>query len=896
MTYRAFTIFPNKLFSFLPCIDLSDHNENDANLLQVDTADDLNDATTLVFPAIGAALMLLFGGLLLTTATRCGLKDSESGDLERTGKRFSRKISFYNVPDQLHCGATSVLQQEDNDIVDAVVKQCDYLKQYQPSYDHIDNCNKSHATILSRPKMVDKGLSPIHETKFDYELSGRVNAGSGLQFHGKGTGSAEFYQEDVVNKRNGERGTSQQENELKLFNSSDIDTRSLFSFDSDSLEQLSLHQDKTERNAEPSGGKNSDSGTSTELSSLICSKDQFVVKGGRRSVVRSQRAPRPRCIRGCVCSVHQGKSRRPHGERRRAGYGLTTPKATDSESGPENSFSSETVLSDFTSDSTAKKSLLQAPTADNSLTTENMKRRSQSPLRKAALERWLADVQEFYPRSSSVLKRKKFETDNTESNHSDSVGLKQKCWRKTSREKQTSRRQPITRRVRRTRLDKDSLGLLKKLPISPDSSLENDRDMEEPRLQIGGPTSLSRTVRAPNSFCTINTCCSSHTRHHNPCVSGEATDDCQTAELLLRQEVDKKPNVTKGGRLSLLKVVRAPSALCINGPQCGTHYKPAISFSDKSKSDNERGASSLGGLQKHLAQQAGGASSLGGARILGRPESNDCDLRGARSLGDQKFRSMTDNNDAELRGASVFGGSQTIGHRQEPSVLGLREIERKPSEEKGVISLAQDPLQSELHTSEIRGASSCVCLEELTGECGTSSITLSIAQNSDRENLHCETDSLKSKHSHESKGGTSIKSSNTIIAPKTLHTRLKEPTHFWKGDQLPSGLANTSDYCTHNEARHIDEVSTSMTWSVHGNSARRVEVQQRACNLQDAAARGKIETCIGISSAEKTKVARSASKLSRDNILNVGKDASLMSAVLHALRQQGYSCQDRRKA
>ena len=116
-----------------------------------------------MFPVIGVLLMTIFASVLLSNP--CWGNDKSQDESKSDRKR--RRIRFHDVTEQMIQPLIApVLQQENNDVVDAVKKEYNDLPQHQPVSSLVANLSGLNiqscaVNLVGAPEVVDKGVSPI---------------------------------------------------------------------------------------------------------------------------------------------------------------------------------------------------------------------------------------------------------------------------------------------------------------------------------------------------------------------------------------------------------------------------------------------------------------------------------------------------------------------------------------------------------------------------------------------------------------------------------------------------------------------------------------------------------------------------------------------------------------
>ncbi|KAK3733259.1 hypothetical protein QZH41_011102, partial [Actinostola sp. cb2023] len=120
------------------------------------------DVTSLVFPAIGAILILVFGGFLLSSGNSCC--HVASSNKKKNGQE-NEGIEFAFMGNSFFPKSFPVLQQENNDVVEAVMETYSDLPQYAPISElmaSIPGILPEQAIVAKKPETRDACVSPIH--------------------------------------------------------------------------------------------------------------------------------------------------------------------------------------------------------------------------------------------------------------------------------------------------------------------------------------------------------------------------------------------------------------------------------------------------------------------------------------------------------------------------------------------------------------------------------------------------------------------------------------------------------------------------------------------------------------------------------------------------------------
>ncbi|PFX31803.1 hypothetical protein AWC38_SpisGene3355 [Stylophora pistillata] len=208
---------------------------------------------------------------------------------QRYGRRM---IRFHNIPEKIAKEPSSVLQQENNDVVDAVRKDYQDLPQYQPVTGLVGNIagllGQTCVVNISKPEIRDTGVSPIHFNAKDRENSSYQDRDDGVECSSK----------DDCARRNPTA-------------SSGIGTDSPESYEVDSLEEYPISEHCS---------LSAQEGEIYEIPGRHQTPkfDRGVYSGGRSSVLQLESAPSTLCVKGCRCRIHgaeniKGMSQSPLG-------------------------------------------------------------------------------------------------------------------------------------------------------------------------------------------------------------------------------------------------------------------------------------------------------------------------------------------------------------------------------------------------------------------------------------------------------------------------------------------------------------------------------------------------------------------------------------------------------
>lgn len=849
-----------KYFTELFFTDLSDQSPDEADVIAQENS---TDVTAFLFPAIGAVLMLMFGGLLFSSGT--SFSKSKTMSDNRFKRKFEqqygrRTIRFHNIPDKIATEPSSVLQQENNDVVDAVMKEYQDLPQHQPLSGLAGNMaglrGQTCAVNLIRPEVTERGVSPIHLTAREY-----TSDYDNPSYKDK---DSEAEHEDDVNKKSSLTITLQNkdivvEDDFTQRNSaasSGIGTNSPDSYEIDSLEEFPASNNDSLDLAEAEfpglrGGAPLNDGTRLSVHAY----DRGVYGGGRLSVLEMERAPSSMCLRGCSCPMHRTEGGRMNTKlkgARTSDERLTWGDIALNVNG-NLTLENESDVSKACGDMLR----LATPSAEISgpLTAENMREMNQSPLRRMDLEKWLHDVEKSRKTGEEAYDQTlEFPDAKTEKRRRDYL-ITQKKEFVPSRRKM---RAPL----------QESLQLLKKLQLVAD----NDLAPAQNPVHLGGRASCLDTVRAPSSLCLCGGQCSVYGQ--NEITSDQCSapvnvieDDTETDESTEVAKGSHQLNstrterITKGGRQSTLNLLRASSGMCIHGPTCTVHcHKMGNAESSIPESGIESRRSQVLTQKQDTHSEL---KELRGASVFGESQVsltyNTLNNQGIGDCAQEESVSMiTECSENEQRGASSFGNSRS-SKTQEINDLNTR----------GASSFAEQPLK-QLHANyslemnsiqsslgEIRGASGFASLDESIA--GTSSVTLSFAVESDVEGLSTDKSLMERKRaisvetSVESGRAPDRKrgSKNTAKAPVSPTEKQNYQTTTWKTEDM----------------ENLVEPKNNLFIS-----------RDKGCKIGTIARAEKMD----FSDEQKQHFKRFD-----ERILKVGKDTTMMCTLLNALRRNG---------
>lgn len=823
----------------------------------VTTQEESTNITPFLLASIGALLMLMFGGVLFSSgAPLCKTKTFSDSKYKRKFEQQygRRKIRFHNVPEKIALEPCPVLQQENNDIVDAVKKEYQDLPQYQPVSSIVSNIVGLHgqtcAVSFPKPEVIERGASPIHVTgnegTLDCERPFRRDKRTFIRLEHDDKPkckilSATLHDKSSIMKDNRQRVPSA---------SSGIGTNSQETFEIDSLEDFPLSENGSKLLDETVILDSIDEEFPYDSTpkTIIPNIDRGVYSGGRLSVLQLERAPSCQCVKGCNCTIHGTCAVKSEALQDRKGmtdelltWGDIALSINSTTAPGSRRYRDLSIYAD-----TLKP---QTPPADVSwkITTGNAAERS--PLRRADLEKWLHDVEDSKREGDQSCTQTLFE----------SLDAETEIQRKDFSYPETTK--PISGQSKMSAPLQESLKLLKRLQVICEEDLQLAQT--ESLVHRGGRESCLKTVRAPSSLCVCGGSCKVRcqvevTADQSSAPSilfGDDTIHEDTSNILnTEQELasTRTDRIARGGTENNFKCIRASSEMCIHGPSCQFHCQKM-----KEEAENTRKREMMG--RKH--QELG----------CHNTNSETDEFRGASSFGNEQYSykykimlqqgsepsAFSDNSFlreecrvSNIRGASSFGGS------------GMTSTEHEfPGDEnvRGASSFALKPANdSEMKLDELRGASSFAPLDESIA--GTSSVTLSLAVESEGESF------VPDKSLNNSKG-------DSTFNPRACVDKLGDTTRVSKkakqGFQTKSSRSTESceeecllDRNNNNRVKYVSEKEP------RGGKTERRELDDR-----------------GVITRNKKKDEQR--KTSHKPTLKVGKDLTMMSTLLHALQKSG---------
>ena len=799
----------------------------------------------------------MFGGVLFSSgAPLCKTKTFSDSKYKRKFEQQygRRKIRFHNVPEKIALEPCPVLQQENNDIVDAVKKEYQDLPQYQPVSSIVSNIVGLHgqtcAVSFPKPEVIERGASPIHVTgnegTLDCERPFRRDKRTFIRLEHDDKPkckilSATLHDKSSIMKDNRQRVPSA---------SSGIGTNSQETFEIDSLEDFPLSENGSKLLDETVILDSIDEEFPYDSTpkTIIPNIDRGVYSGGRLSVLQLERAPSCQCVKGCNCTIHGTCAVKSEALQDRKGmtdelltWGDIALSINSTTAPGSRRYRDLSIYAD-----TLKP---QTPPADVSwkITTGNAAERS--PLRLADLEKWLHDVEDSKREGDQSCTQTLFE----------SLDAETEIQRKDFSYPETTK--PISGQSKMSAPLQESLKLLKRLQVICEEDLQLAQT--ESLVHRGGRESCLKTVRAPSSLCVCGGSCKVRcqvevTADQSSAPSilfGDDTIHEDTSNILnTEQELasTRTDRIARGGTENNFKCIRASSEMCIHGPSCQFHCQKM-----KEEAENTRKREMMG--RKH--QELG----------CHNTNSETDEFRGASSFGNEQYSykykimlqqgsepsAFSDNSFlreecrvSNIRGASSFGGS------------GMTSTEHEfPGDEnvRGASSFALKPANdSEMKLDELRGASSFAPLDESIA--GTSSVTLSLAVESEGESF------VPDKSLNNSKG-------DSTFNPRACVDKLGDTTRVSKkakqGFQTKSSRSTESceeecllDRNNNNRVKYVSEKEP------RGGKTERRELDDR-----------------GVITRNKKKDEQR--KTSHKPTLKVGKDLTMMSTLLHALQKSG---------
>lgn len=856
--------------------DLSDQAPDETDAI---TQEQSIDVTAFLFPAIGALLMLMFGGLLFSSGTAlCKTKTMSDDKYKRKfEQQYGRRtIRFHNIPEKIAKEPSSVLQQENNDIVDAVRKEYQDLPQYQPVSGLVGNIaglyGHTCAVNISRPEVTDRGVSPIHFTTkghtSDYENPSYRDKDSNTELENdankKNTLSITLHDKYFL----GEDNCTQR----NPTTSSGIGTNSPDSYETDSLEEFpasendSLYLAETEVPELSGRGFPIDSARPLNVPTI----DRGVYSGGRLSVLQIESASSSLCVKGrCNCSIHRTEAEKM--DTRRGGTRLNHERLTWGDIALNGVNIGNLARGNEWDASCSDMLRLATPSAEISgpLTADNMREQNLSPLRRADLEKWLHDVRESRKTSDKVY-------DQTLESPDAEIEKPRKDFSSTQEKQSVS-----SRRRMRAPLQ-ESLQLLKKLQLVSDDNL----CVAQTSVHRGGRASCLNTVRAPSSLCLCAGNCNAHCLNEgtsdqsiepaNPIEDETETESTEIPRSDQQLDSSRTERIAKGGRKSSLNHIRASSGMCIHGPSCRVHCQKMglVDSITESGIQNERSEKITCTLQERYQQEMHSElKELRGASVFGEAqeslEYNTFNDQGISNCTLEKSDFVkAECNASELRGASSFGDSRSA-RKQQIIDLNTRGASSFAAEPQNQLRQVNDRHNNTQSLGDIRGASCFAPLDESIA--GTSSVTLSFAVESDTE---------------------SFLADKSLVERKRSGSALRLGTFVGKGRDHTWGSKNTTTEVLPTVKQNLQTNSWKTSDKENfGHDPNSNSLDSHTIDSKDGK---KYQELDGpgrhFAFTEKTDFRdeqKQNSKRFDERILKVGKDNTMMCTLLNALRRDG---------
>lgn len=821
----------------------------------VTTQEESTNITPFLLASIGALLMLMFGGVLFSSgAPLCKTKTFSDSKYKRKFEQQygRRKIRFHNVPEKIALEPCPVLQQENNDIVDAVKKEYQDLPQYQPVSSIVSNIVGLHgqtcAVSFPKPEVIERGASPIHVTgnegTLDCERPFRRDKRTFIRLEHDDKPkckilSATLHDKSSIMKDNRQRVQSA---------SSGIGTNSQETFEIDSLEDFPLSEnglkllDETVILDSIDEEFPSDSTPKT----IIPNIDRGVYSGGRLSVLQLERAPSCLCVKGCNCTIHGTYTVKSEALQGRKGmtdelltWGDIALSINSTTAPGSRRYRDLSIYAD-----TLKP---QTPPADVSwkITTGNAAERS--PLRRADLEKWLHDVEESRREGDQSCTQTLFE----------SIDAETERHRKYFSFPETTK--PVSGQRKMSAPLQESLKLLKRLQVICEEDLQLAQT--ESLVHRGDRESCLKTVRAPSSLCVCGGNCKARVEvtadqssapsilFGDDTIHEDASDILNTEQELASTKTDR---IARGGTETNFKCIRASSEMCVHGPSCQFHCQKM-----KEEAEDTRKREMIGRKHQELGchntnletDEFRGASCFGNEQYSYKYKIMLQQGSEPSAFSDDSFR-KEECRVSNIRGASSFGGS---------GMTSTQHIFPGDENVRGASSFALKPTNdSEMKLDELRGASSFAPLDESIA--GTSSVTLSLAAESEGESF------VPDKSLNNSKGYSTF---NPRACVDKLGDTTRVPKKVKQGFQTKSSRSTESceeecliDGNNNNRVKYLSEKEP------RGGKTERRELDDR-----------------GVITRNKKKDEQR--KTSHKPTLKVGKDLTMMSTLLHVLQKSG---------
>ena len=832
----------------------------------VTAQEDQTEISSILFPAaIGALLMVMCAGLLFSSrGPFCKIKTMTDSKVKRKfeEKYGRRAISFYNVPQKIAKEPCSVLQQENNDIVDAVKKEYQDLPQYQPVSGLLGNVVGLNGWTCAvndcRPELTDRGASPIHVTRSSDSLDNCISLRmdnetdkmrQNMPKENKKS-SVVFYNADTVDEEVARIPSA----------SSGIGTNLSDNFEADSLEEFPLAESEPQAIDDTIPERNERSvplqNACTQFVPPIIDRGVYI--GGRSSVLRYARAPSCVCINACKCPVHGTNATKvitPDHEDR-----TVRDRLTWGDIAPKENAQHHDLLR------------LNTPPADVSKPETTEQQRVQSPLRRDDVEKWLSDVEAFREENDPFGESKPDASDVESENSLRDTTV------------------PGRRRIREP--THKSLQLLKRQELILDDDW-SQAVQTKPSLHRGGRASCLEIVRAPSSLCV----CAGKCRYH---AQGEITagqllvpsdslrenttveDGNDTANSECHQCISNRTEwIAKGGRWSCLHQVKASSDLCIHGPTCQFHCqkaensesaqtagKPASRGRNHSENNfQSRGASVFAGnnsidlnvdylnsQQREIIEDDSERNAMRGASSFGYSTLEatfEKDMRGASSFTLALPKQLYScHKNTKLPQASVPPKTLDIDHRQPNRSF----ASISPEQMLRVERRFKEKTDTATDFEEMRGASCFASSDESNPV--TSSVTLSVAVESD-------VDSFPGYRSSSDQIKTDL-TSNPL-------TRVKKTT------------AATRAHKTNFTQNHYSNSEVEVQLDVNNNPLLRNQRDFKTHSRPPSREREDVKRSSGAVIEKFTEAPKDPASGFDRRILKVGKDTTMLSTLLDAL-------------
>ena len=848
--------------------DLADQTSDESDVL---SQEDSTELTAFLFPAVGALLMLLFGGLLFSSGTTlCKNNTMQENKIRKFEQKYGRRtIRFHNVPDKIAQEPLSVLQQENNDVVDALKKKYQELPQYQPISGVASNIVGLHgqtcAINISQQEVTHIEPSPIHCLKKDHDSNyenpicevqkkeisadgsvGHLEARKGNKFSAtpQNKNCASDHHGITAVTRVGSGGTHPP---------TSCESDSLEEFPRTECEGLTSDFDET---VMPPNSRGIGLPPENTLPLFTSTVNRRVERGPCLSVLQCQHAPSDICVEGCNCPLYQVNSLK--GDKTEIGTLQAKEEMAELLTWRDVAINDKRNLIRDSFHTCARENtgrhIAAAPSALGSLTVENMLQRGSSSFRQENLEKWLEDV-ERHRAFGGETRTQKYNSD------SRTIELKSTVKKERSNiDEESLNRKAIPGRRKMKAPIQETLYLLKRLQLVSDDDLQAVQNNSPVRK--GGRLSCLQTVRAPSSLCLCGDACGVHNGVE------ESSDRSSTRAMMIRDPTEAITTnnasnmnmnhetrlVTKGGRQSCLTTVRASSGICIHGSSCNVHCQRSktISASDGTKNQNQDEKDDNFTHKVHRSR----------FRKVGSLDNNDllsCKGHGASTFALGWFDLSNECNDNEIRGASSFGGMRALSVDDRTlrgaSCFAEEYPEESDADYRQPITIPEDTRSASCFASTLNEQS----------DAGTSSVTLSIAMESDPETV------LTNKFSN----NQSIDSKTTvnIAVAKDKDKDKQKGIAKVQCSTIKEQEPNLESFCDKSRRSGADVNNNgkpchSLMHAEHKERSQRAEVIKQNSH-----------------STPKIPVQQER-QVSDDRILKVGKCATLMSSLLNALQRE----------